>query len=135
MVAERIVGCGARWVARAAARRGECLLDGSHRDQKLKQGVTEEVAPKETAMQKQVDWLCAAMAAIVAVSLSLPLMSMAQAQQRAEGTLMNRHWGYNYSAPYWAQQPLNPTVRNPAAYHGHFALPEFDPNYHGSNGG
>jgi hypothetical protein len=108
------------------------LLDVSHGDQKLKQSVTEEAAPKETAMRKQVDWLCAAMAAIVAVSLSLPLMSTAQAQQRAEGTLMNR---YNYSAPYWAQQPLNPRVRNPAAYHGHFALPEFDPYYHGSNGG
>jgi hypothetical protein len=110
------------------------LFDANRRNQR-KKNITEEAAPKERAMQKQVIWLCAAIAAIAAGSLFLPLMSMVQAQQRAEGTLMNRHWGYNYSAPYWTQQPLNPTVRNPAAYHGHFALPEFDPNYHGSTGG
>ena len=85
-------------------------------------------------MPKQVIWLCAARAAITAASLSLPLMSMAQAHQRAEGTLMDRHWAYNYSAPYWTPPP-NPGVRNPAAYHGYFTLPEFDPYYHGSNGG
>ena len=86
-------------------------------------------------MQKQVIWLCAAIAAIAAGALSPPLMSMAQAQQRAEGTLLNRHWGYNYSERRWVQRPLSPTTRNPAAYHGYFTLPEADPDYHGSNGG
>jgi hypothetical protein len=86
-------------------------------------------------MQKAVIWLFAAIAAITAGSLSLPLVSMAQAHYRAEGSLMNRHWAYGYSAPYRTQPPPNPTVRNPAAYHGHFTLPEFDPYYHGSNGG
>ena len=86
-------------------------------------------------MQQQNIWLCAAIAAIATASLSLPMMSIAQAHQRREETSINRHWGYNYSEPYWAQQPLNPTARNPAAYHGHFTLPEFDPQYHGSNGG
>jgi hypothetical protein len=81
-------------------------------------------------MRKQVLWLCAATAAIAAGSLS-----MAQAHQWPQGTLMHRHWAYDYSVPYWTQQPPDPTVRNPAAYHGHFALPEFDPAYHGSNGG
>ena len=84
-------------------------------------------------MPKQV--ICAAIAAIIAASLSLPLISMAQAHQRAEGAPINRHWAYDYSAPYWTQQSPNPRLRNPAAYHGYFMLPEFDPYYHGSNGG
>jgi hypothetical protein len=109
------------------------LPDLSHRDQKRKQGVTKTGGNKEKAMPKQV--ICAAIVAITAASLALPLMSMAQAHQRAEGTLINRHWAYDYSAPYWTQRSPNPRVRNPAAYHGLFTLPEFDPYYHGSNGG
>ena len=85
-------------------------------------------------MRKQVIWLCAVTVAIAAGSLSLPLMSMAHAHQRAQVTLTNGHRAYNYSAPYWTRQPPS-LVRNPAAYHGHFTLPEFDRDYHGSNGG
>ena len=29
----------------------------------------------------------------------------------------------------------NRAIRNESAWHGHFTLPEFDPQYHGSNGG
>jgi hypothetical protein len=87
-------------------------------------------------MLNKVIWLCAAMAVIVAGALSPPMMSMAQAHERAEGALFNRDRGYNYSGPYWAQKPPpNRSARNPAAYHGYFTLPEFDPEYHGSNGG
>ena len=86
-------------------------------------------------MLKLVIWLCAAVAVIVAGALYLPMMSMAQAHQGAKRALLNRQWGYAYSEPYWAQKPPSRSARNPAAYHGYFTLPEFDPEYHGSNGG
>ena len=86
-------------------------------------------------MRKQVVWLGAAMAVILAGALSPPMLSIAQAHQSAERALLDRHWGYNYSEPYGAQNPPNRSARNPAAYHGYFTLPEFDPEYHGSNGG
>jgi hypothetical protein len=87
-------------------------------------------------MQTHVIWLrAAAIAAIVAGSISLPMMSMVQAHQRSAATLINLHRaGYNYDHR-WSVREVNPPPRNPAAYHGHFTLPEFDPNYHGSNGG
>jgi hypothetical protein len=82
-------------------------------------------------MRKQVIWLCAVTVAIAAGSLSLPLMSMAHAHQRAQVTLTR---AYNYSAPYWTRQP--PSLRaQSGSYHGHFTLPEFDRDYHGSNDG
>ena len=75
----------------------------------------------------------AAIAAIAAGSISLPMMSIAQALQRP--TLINLHRaGYDYDSR-WSERGGYRPPRNPAAYHGHFTLPEFDPNYHGSNGG
>jgi hypothetical protein len=77
----------------------------------------------------------AAIAAIAAGSISLPMMSIAQAQQRPETKLLNLHRaGYNYDHG-WSEREVYRPPRNPAAYHGHFTLPEFDSDYHGSNGG
>jgi hypothetical protein len=42
---------------------------------------------------------------------------------RAQATLPSRR-----------ETPIG-TMRDDTAYHGHFTLPEFDPEYHGSNGG
>ena len=82
-------------------------------------------------MHKQVIRLSGA--AIAAIVTGLPMVSVARAQPRAEATLLSQHpAGYNYER-YWAE-PNRPT-RNPVAYHGYFTAPEFDPQYHGSNGG
>jgi hypothetical protein len=86
-------------------------------------------------MQKQVIWLRgAAMAAIAAGLISLPMMPVAQAQQRGPTLISQHRAGYNYER-HWSAGELNRSQRNPAAYHGHFSLQEFDPQYHGSNGG
>jgi hypothetical protein len=85
-------------------------------------------------MHKQVIWFCgAAIAAIVAGSMSLPVVSVAQAQPRAEAPFLSQHRAGYDDEHYWSE-PNRPT-RNPAAYHGYFTSPEFDPQYHGSNGG
>jgi hypothetical protein len=98
--------------------------------------VTEEGGTKGGAMQMHVIWLRgAAIAALAAGSISLPMMSIAQAQQRPEATPVKLHRaGYNYDYR-WSEREVYHPPRNPAAYHGHFALPEFTPDYHGSNGG
>jgi hypothetical protein len=85
-------------------------------------------------MQTCVIWLRGtAIAAIAAGSISLTMMSIAQAHQRP--TLINLHRaGYDYDHRWSAREVYRPP-RNPAAYHGHFTLPEFQPDYHGSNGG
>jgi hypothetical protein len=87
-------------------------------------------------MQKPVNWLRgAAIAAIAIGSISLPMMSVAQAHQASEVMLINQQRaGYDYEHR-WSERELRRPTRNPAAYHGHFTLPEFDPEYHGSNGG
>jgi hypothetical protein len=65
--------------------------------------------------------------------ISLSMMSIAQAYQRP--ILINLHRaGYHYEHR-WSGSVVYRPPRNPAAYHGHFTLPEFDPDYHGSNGG
>jgi len=86
-------------------------------------------------MQEQVICLRgAAMAAIAAGLISLPMMSVAPAQQCRPTQIDQHRAGYNYER-HWSAGELNRSQRNPAAYHGHFTLPEFDPEYHGSNGG
>jgi hypothetical protein len=84
--------------------------------------------------QNRAIWLrAAAMAAIAAATLSLPPMSIAQAQQNAVWTsAAKRQWAERYRGEH---EGLNNATRNPGAYNGHFALPEADPDYHGSNGG
>jgi hypothetical protein len=85
-------------------------------------------------MQMHVTWLRgAAIAAIAAGSISLPMMSIAQAHQRPTLIKVHRN-GYDYDLR-WSEREVYHPPRNPAAYHGHFTLPEFDPDYHGSNGG
>jgi hypothetical protein len=85
-------------------------------------------------MQTHIIWLRgAAIAALAAGSISLTMTPIAQADQRP--TLINLHRaGYNYDHR-WSEREIYRPPRNPAAYHGHFTLPEFQPDYHGSNGG
>jgi hypothetical protein len=87
-------------------------------------------------MQKHVICLRgAAIATIAAGLISLPMMSVGRAHQRPEAMPIDQHWaGYAYEH-HWSERELSRPARNPAAYHGHFALPEFQPEYHGSNGG
>jgi len=87
-------------------------------------------------MQKHVISLRgAAIAALAAGSISLPMVSAAQAHQPAGAMPINQQRaGYDY-VHRWSERGDSRPTRNPAAYHGHFTLPEFDPDYHGSNGG
>jgi len=80
-------------------------------------------------------------ATIAAVVLSLPLMSMAQAGQSGKGTLAD---GTPLRKQLASHKGIYNTTRTPStmipkvddsAYRGHYTLPEFAPDYHGSNGG
>ncbi len=86
----------------------------------------------------------AAIVAVAAASLSLPLMSTAQAGQDGKETPAARMPLKKQLAKRNIHNTTYNTTRTPAtmtpnvddsAYHGHFTLPEFAPDYHGSNGG
>jgi hypothetical protein len=80
-------------------------------------------------------------AAIAVISLSLPLVSMAQSVQSGKETRSARVPVKRSPASYkdiynTTQTPFKMTRRvDDSAYRGSFTLPEFGPDYHGSNGG
>jgi len=74
-------------------------------------------------------------ATIAAVVLSLPLMSMAQAGQSGKGTPAD---GTPLRKQLASHKGIYNTTRTPSTMtpkRGHYTLPEFAPDYHGSNGG
>jgi len=74
---------------------------------------------------------CAAIVLIAAASLSLPLTSVAQAQQRSEHPRAARL----RASPYAAQWNTYNAARDHTAFHGHFIDPWNDPRSNDANGG
>jgi hypothetical protein len=79
--------------------------------------------------------------AIAVTLLSLSVMSLAQAGQDGKET---RAAGMSVEKQSVVHREIYNTTRMPStmtpkaddsAYHGNFTLPEFAPDYHGSNGG
>ncbi len=81
------------------------------------------------------------LAAIAVLSLSLPLASMAQSaesgkQTQSAGGPVKRSPAQHKDIYNATQMPFQMTPRvDDSAYHRSFTLPEFEPDYHGSNGG
>ena len=68
-------------------------------------------------------------AAIAVALFSLPVISVAHAKQGGKNTSVA------YKAIYNTTSTISRPRADDSAYHGHFTLPEFSPDYHGSNGG